>query len=62
VLKVKLSLSMAVARPLVYYLWADQFAVFSQGGAPIAPALAPQAGGGANIALLDVSYIFKKSS
>jgi Skp family chaperone for outer membrane proteins len=33
--------------------------VFSQGGAPLRQPVAPQSGAGTNIALLDVSFIFK---
>jgi Skp family chaperone for outer membrane proteins len=59
VLKVKLSRLIAVTAACLLLCGLISSQVFSQGGTPLRQPLAPQAGGGTNIALLDVSYIFK---
>ncbi len=55
----KLSRLMAVVAACLLLCGLVSTQVFSQAGVPIRQPLAPQAGAGTNIALLDISYIFK---
>ncbi|MGD0383218.1 MAG: OmpH family outer membrane protein [Thermoguttaceae bacterium] len=55
----KLTRLMAVTAACLLLLCLISSQVFSQGGVPLRQPVAPQAGAGTNIALLDVSYIFK---